>query len=85
MIFKPLAQLSLPIHLCLGSVPCTSSQTKEALHQQSGKTDRQMYSFERKTLSSACLIRASPGSMSEIGASDSVSDERSVSYNCCYT
>ena len=38
VIFKPLAH-SLPIHLCLGSVPCTSSKTKEALHQLSGKTD----------------------------------------------
>ncbi|GLD59215.1 protein S100-A1-like isoform X1, partial [Lates japonicus] len=28
VIFKPLAN-SLPIHLCLGSVPCTSSKTKE--------------------------------------------------------
>lgn len=38
VIFKPLAN-SLPIHLRLGSVPCTSSKTKEALHQYSGKTD----------------------------------------------
>lgn len=38
VIFKPLAN-SLPIHLCLGSVSCTSSKTKEALHQFSGKTD----------------------------------------------
>lgn len=38
MIFKPPAN-SLPIHLCLGSVSSTSSKTKEALHQHSGKTD----------------------------------------------
>lgn len=31
VIFKPLAN-SLPIHLCLGSVPSTALKTKEALH-----------------------------------------------------
>lgn len=44
VIFKPLAD-SLPIHLCLGSVPCCSLKTKEALHQHSGKTDTETCCF----------------------------------------
>lgn len=52
VIFKPLAN-SLPIHLCLGSVPRTSSQTKEALHQHSGKTDSFSKGLPHKTFSAA--------------------------------
>lgn len=58
VIFKPLAQLSLPIHLCLGSVPCTSSRTKEALHQHSGRTDGRTRGFDGKTLSSRALAKS---------------------------